>query len=209
MNKLELRYDITDERITLRPCVDGVDMLASYENNQGRDPDDLLPPLSSQLLPVSIGHSTLLGVCSCGESGCGSLIVSIRRDQSEVLWEPAESAGQETLNRSYLFELTGYLDAIDRAAGEPPFGEGRGRRVARIVRLQLGMYDQRYESMTVFHRARIDWITAWPWTSDVVRASVTTAGEQLVLEFGSQLDEDDVQFARRVAAQLARLRTSE
>lgn len=209
MNQLEFRYDITDGRITLRPYIDAVDVLAGYKNSQGRDPDALLPPLSSQLFPVSIGFPTVLGVCSCGESGCGSLTASIRRDHGEVLWEPAESPESETLSRSYRFALTDYLDAIDRAAGDPPFGEGQGRRVARIVRLQLGMYDRRYESMTAFHRARIDWISAWPWTSNVVRASVTTAGEQMIHEFVPQLDEDDAQLAGRIAAQLVRLRMLE
>lgn len=205
MDSLQLRFETRDQNITLRPYVDGHDLLADYENERGRDPDDLLPPLSSRLFPSSERHLVIMGVCSCGESGCGSLALSIRREGGDVIWEPAPVAHDETLSRSYRFELRAYLDAIDAAAANPPVGEGVGRRVARMVRLGLGMYDQHYESLVVFHRARIDWVSAWPWSSDVVEVSVTNADEQTVHEF-TQQRETEAQFAARVMAELMRLR---
>jgi hypothetical protein len=206
MNRLQLRYDIAEQTVTVRPFVDGIDILDGYRNSQGRDPDDLLPPLSTQLLPTRGGHPAILGVCSCGEPGCGSLAVSIRRAGSEVLWQPAEIAGYETLRRSYRFELVPYLEAVDTAAGDPPAGEGTGRRVARRVRAALGMYDLRYGSLAMFHEARIDWISAWPWRSHAVKASVTTTAGQTVHEYTAELDETEDQFAARVTAELARFR---
>jgi hypothetical protein len=205
MNDLQLRFETRDQGVTLRPYVDGNDLLAEYQNSQGRDPDDLLPPLSSRLFPSGEGHLVIMGVCSCGEAGCGSLSFSIRREAGDVIWEPTPVAHDETLNRAYRFELRAYLDAIDGAAGDPPAGEGAGRRVARMIRLRLGMYDQRYESLAVFHHARIDWVSAWPWTSDTVKVSVTNADGQTVHEFTPQL-ETEAQFGARVMAELVRLR---
>lgn len=206
MNLLQLRYDVSEQSITLRPFVDGFDILDDYKHSQGRDPDDLLPPLSTHLFPTRGGHEAILGVCSCGEAGCGSLAVAIRRAGSEVTWGPAEAPGCETLSRSYRFELLAYLDAVDAAAGDPPAGEGKGRRVARQVRRALEMYDQRYGTLRAFHEARIDWISAWPWTSHTVRASVTTAAGQTVHEYTADLEESETQFASRVSAEFAKLR---
>ena len=206
MNTLQLRYAIIDDAVTLRPLIDGVDVLDDYVNSQGRDPNHLLPPLSTRLFPARGAHRVIIGVCSCGETGCGSLEMSVRRSGNEVLWEPVEAAKDETLRRPYQFDLRAYLDAVDGAAGDPPAGEGLGRRVARDVRMRLGMYDQRHESMTMFHRATIDWISAWPWNSPVVKASVTSSAGQSVHEFTLQRDESEDRFAARIATELARLR---
>jgi hypothetical protein len=205
MDSLQLRFETDDRNITLRPYVNGHDLLAGYENNQGRDPDELLPPLSSRLCPSVKGHLVMMGVCSCGELGRGCLALTLRREGGDVIWEPAPAAGRETLSRSYRFELRAYLDAVDSAAGAPPAGEGVGRRVARMIRLRLGMYDQQYESLAVFHQARIDWISAWPWTSDIVRASVTSAEGQTVHEFTRKL-ETEQEFGARVMSELDALR---
>jgi len=206
MNRLQLRYETTEDQITLRPFIDGQDLLAGFNNDHGRDPDDLLPPLSTQLFPTRDGRTAIIGMCSCGETGCGSLAVRIRRIRSEVVWEATDSPGCETLHRSYSFDLTSYLDAVDDAAGDPPQGEGQGRRVGRAVRVLLGMYEQKYGTVTLFHQAKIDWISAWPWPSDVVKASVSSVNGQTVHEFRSHPGERDAKFAARVAAELHRMR---
>lgn len=206
MNKLQLSYHVSENAVTLRPFIDDDDLLSGYRNSQGRDPDDLLPPLSTRLFPARGAHRVIVGVCSCGETGCGSLTISIRRSGNEVLWEPVEATMYETLRRGYRFGLRSYLDAVDTAAGDPPAGEGIGRRVARDVRMRLGMYDQQYESMRLFHTASIDWIGAWPWDSPVVKASVTSDSGQAVHQFTLQLDESEEQLAVRIASELAKLR---
>lgn len=158
MNQLHLRYDTTEDQLTLRPFIDGQDLLSGYQNDRGRDPNILLPPLSTRLLPTRAGHTAIVGICACDEAGCGSLSLRIRRVHNEVVWEPSKAARDETLNRTYRFDLTEYLDAVDEAGEGPPAGEGQGRRVARAVELMLGRYDQQYEFMTLFHSAKIDWI---------------------------------------------------
>jgi hypothetical protein len=118
-----------------------------------------------------------------------------------VLWEPVADVHGETLRRSYRFALVGYLDAVDAAAEDRP-GEGRGLRVARMVRLLISLYDGRYESLTYFHTARIDWVGGWPWGSDTVKASVSDADGQQVLQFDAEPQESDREFAARIAAEL-------
>lgn len=175
--------------------------MSSYRNDQGLDPERLLPPLSSLLLPTRTGRRVLIGCCSCGETGCGSLALRLRRLGSVVLWEPDDHSQYESLSRTFSFDLTQYLDAVDDAAGDRP-GEGRGSRVAREVRLMLGLDDQSNESLTIFQSVPLDWISAWPWDSDLVRVSLTDASGQDVLEFVAAPGESDQAFAVRVAMQI-------
>jgi hypothetical protein len=191
----------------LRPSVDGHDLLADYRNDRGVDPDRVLPPLSAALLPTQAGASVLVRVCSCGETGCGALGITVRRVADEVLWEPIPDSRVETLKRTYRFGLRQYLDEVDRCAQDRP-GEGRGRRVARQVVLLLRGYDDRYDSMNSFYGRRIDWVSAWPWSSsETVKVSlIDGAGEQQVLEFESRPRETEARFAARVAAELGELR---
>jgi hypothetical protein len=185
----------------LRPVVDGEDLLDGYRNNRGLPPDRLLPPLSSTLLPTRAARSVLIGCCSCGETGCGSLWLSLHRDGDQVIWAPVPDPRGETLGRSYRFGLVDYLDAVDAAAADRP-GEGRGLRVARLVRLTIGLYDGRYESLIYFRTTRIDWVSSWPWDSDTVKASLSDADGHHVLEFDAEPEETDRQFAARIAAEL-------
>lgn len=210
---------------SLRPFVDGRDLLLGCANPKGLDPDALLPPLSTRLLPTREGATVVLGACACGETGCGSLSARVRRDGGDVVWEP-HRAPDETLDATYRFGLQPYLDALDDAtaarvahpdadptddasasssgavpAGEP-VAEGLGRRVARDVRRALRLHEQVDAAVSLFHAARVDWVSAWPWSSPDVRASVTTNGTQEVLTFVAQHDEDEDGFTRRVLVEL-------
>jgi hypothetical protein len=205
MNRLVLNTRVEEGRGTLRPTVDGLDLLAGYRNNEGLNPDELLPPLSRVLLPTRTPRNIVVGACSCGETGCGSLWMQVRRVDDQVLWEPAEVPFGETLSRSYRFDLVSYLNAVD-AAAEDRVDEGRGRRVARMVRLALGQYDARYDSVRFFHAVTLDWVSAWPWTSAVVAVSLSGAEGQVVHEFAATADESDDEFAARICREIARLR---
>ncbi|MFN8073886.1 MAG: hypothetical protein U0Q15_00530 [Kineosporiaceae bacterium] len=210
---------------SIRPFVDDLDLLLGYQNPKGLDPDDLLPPLSTRLLPTRAGTPVLLGRCSCGEAGCGSLQARVRREGDDVVWEPTQ-APDETLTRAYRFALRAYLDAVDDAAsdrvayrhadptdddatdtsGTVPLArtvpEGSGRRVARGIRRALRLYDQVNDTLSMFYVARLDWVSAWPWDSPDVQASVTTRGLQETLTFTAQPDEDEDDFGRRVMKDL-------
>ena len=204
MNTLQLRYDVHDDRLTLRPFIDGHDLLRDHENDLGIDPDRLLPPLSSALLPTRWGHVVLVGSCGCGELGCGSLSVRLSRAGSEVLWQSEPAPHHETIARTYRFELQNYLDAVDDAVENPPSDEGRGRRVSRAVRLFLGLHDHAHERVDEFVDASVDWVSAWPWTGDVVRVSITTNGRQKIHEFAPVRGETEDEHAARIVNQIHR-----
>lgn len=211
---------------SLRPFVDGEDLLLGYANPKGLDPDRLLPPLSTRLIPTRAGAPVVLGTCSCGEAGCGNLSARVRRDGDHVVWEPGGSR-DETLDRAYRFDVRAYLDAVDDAAAErAPFPdadpteddaadtsgavptgalvpEGLGRRVARDVSHGLGLYSQVGGSLAAFHVARVDWVSAWPWESAEIEASVTAdGGVQQVLRYAAEPGESETDLAARIARDL-------
>lgn len=210
---------------SLRPFVDDADLLLGYRNPKGLDPDALLPPLSTLLLPTRAGTEVVLGICACGEAGCGSMGARLRRDGADVLWEPGRHP-EETLRRAYRFDLRTYLDAVDDAAADraayraadptdpdaadtsgtvptgPTVAEGVGRRVARRVRRALRLHEQVSGSVALFHVAHVSWVSAWPWESPDVQASVMTDGAQQVLTFTAATGEHEAEFAARVASDL-------
>ncbi|HEY4020638.1 MAG TPA: hypothetical protein VGM75_18240 [Pseudonocardiaceae bacterium] len=130
----ELRIDTGERhsRAETQLFIDGVDLLDSQRFTvrsdgstigDGRtigfrptDPVGLLPPDSRVLLPSAIPTSAMVGICSCGESGCGSLYLRVRRDGDVVLWEPEPNPPHHTVNRTWRFDLRQYLDAIDAGA---------------------------------------------------------------------------------------------
>ena len=59
-NVLFLQHATNEGSATLRPIIDGDDLLAEHGNNRGRDPDQLVPPLSKVLLPSRAGHRTVI-----------------------------------------------------------------------------------------------------------------------------------------------------
>ena len=207
MSTLQFRYAVVDGAATVRPIVNDEDLLASHGHWRGPDPDRLLPPLSSGLLPTRAGRMTTLGVCSCGEVGCGRLSITVRRDGADVLWEPAlPAAGMvvgATLDRDVRIPLSEYLEAVDQAADERP-GEGQGRRVARQVRMRLDRHDDVYGDRPLDF-GRCDWVSAWPWDSDAVQVSVSGPAGQRVHEFLPAAGEHDDTYTDRIADALPEL----
>ena len=92
--------------------------------------------------------------------------------------------------------------SFEDAAGDPPWGEGRVRRVSRAVRLSLGLENQAYESLAGFHTGTVDWVSAWPWTSEVVKLSITSDGQQQIYECAAALHETEAEFATRVTREV-------
>ena len=189
----------------LRPQVDGHDLLSDYRYRQGLDPERLLPPLSAVLLPTRAGRVVLIGVCSCGHTGCGSLAMLVRRVGAEVVWGAVADPRHESIARRYRFALVDYLEALDNAAEDRP-GEGQGRRVARLVNVMLRQYDDQFEEVPLFDEARIDWPRASQWTSPTVRAGVSGPAGQRVLEFNPGPRESERHFAARVVTEVDKAR---
>ena len=59
----------------------------------GLDPDDLLTD-PSPLRAESSSRAVIIGRCSCGIVGCGSVEVEIRRDHDHVIWMAMDSSQQ-------------------------------------------------------------------------------------------------------------------
>jgi len=202
LNVLSFRFvleDVEPDRggggdATLRPVIDGVDVLDSAPSLIGRDPDALLGP-SLDLLPSFDGCDVAVGVCTCGELGCDAFRVVVRRDGDVVRWSPSDRG--QTVRQTYVFGLVRYLDALDAARALRPH-EGRGRRIAHEIR---GRFGARYgvDRPLIQSWARIEWVSSWPWTSDTVRACVEpSGGPQDVLDLAPLPGESDHEAAVRI-----------
>lgn len=129
-------YDV----LAVRLLADGQDVVP--EELHGVDPDWVLPPLSTALLPSSLGRSAMIGTCC--QPGCSSFSVQVRRDGQRVLWEPDPHPLGRTLTRTLDFSLLPYLEAVDAAAADPQLQE-RGRRLARALEMALVRYFDKYD----------------------------------------------------------------
>jgi hypothetical protein len=140
---------------TLRPLIDGVDLLEAAYLIKGCDPDDLLGRRARHLLPLAESTEAAVGVCTCGELGCGSLRVTVARRGDIVEWRPTSSG--QTIGAIYRFGLVAYLDALEQARALRPY-EGRGRRVASAVRRRLGSDPECVEHPLLPGATQVDWV---------------------------------------------------
>lgn len=98
------------------------------------DPIALLPPDCAGLLPMTAPRAAMVGICSCGEPGCSSLWIQVRRDADRVVWEPDPNSPRSTIDTTWSFELLQYLDAVDEGAQSVQRWEQRPHRLARQFR---------------------------------------------------------------------------
>lgn len=189
--------DLGDGAIaTLRPMIDGVDVLDADPWVMGRDPDALLHADAPDLLPPGEGWELAIGVCTCGELGCGAFRVTVSRDGDVVRWSP--SRGSHTVPETYVFGLVAYLDELE-AARALRLREGRGRRIAHGIYRRLGA---RYgvNRPLLDGPTRIYWVNSWPWTSDTVKARIEPHRDQQdLVEFAPLPAETDDEAAVRIA----------
>lgn len=145
-NAAELRATVRPGRWrpTIDFSVDGVDLLELEHPLSWRgepltfhpssDPRWLLPPDSFVLVPTAAPQRAMVGVCSCGEPGCNSLWLQVRREGGRVVWEPDPDPPRHSITRRWSFELQAYLDVLDGAVRRNAALEPRARRVARRIR---------------------------------------------------------------------------
>lgn len=191
---------LDDGSASLRPVIDGSDLLARHRNGRGVDPDRLLPPLASSLSPTRRAHRAVVGSCACGDTGCGSLSLQIRRHGGQVTWGPAETGVRETISQTFCFELEAYLDAVDDAAADRP-GEGQGRRVARAATSLLREYADVMGDEP--HRPPgIDWVHGFPYDSPAINACLAVGEQQHLYEIHPLPAETDERMVQRVLDQL-------
>lgn len=124
-------------RIAIRPspetndhevCLlaDGESLVGQFSSGlMGLDPTQLLVEpclLRADKLP----HLAVIGRCSCGEVGCGSLEVQIRRESDVVVWSAADTS------RSARFHADQYDAEIERALQDRTW-ETPERMAARLI----------------------------------------------------------------------------
>lgn len=140
------------------------------------DPVDVLPPDTRVLLPFHLPTEAMVGVCSCGEPGCGSLWLQVRRDGQTVLWEPDPLTVRSSIDATYRFELTGYLDAVDGGYRSSQPWETRPRRLARELRRRRdSLFGFSMGSTRQGTAADLTWARAWPGVEHI---SISGVGEQ-------------------------------
>lgn len=124
-------------------AIDGAD-LTDTQRPLGRSgtPRLFLPPLSRDALPPDViswlptarPTRAMVAVCGCGVAECDSLWVRVRRVGNRVLWEPDDRSPRGKVDRSWLFDLPAYLDAIDDAVVASHRLETRAHSIARELR---------------------------------------------------------------------------
>src|SRR5215467_11569655 len=88
---------------------DDVNLVNHFANGlMGLDPDDLLIE-PCKLRADSSPHLALIGRCSCGIIGCGSVEVKIQKDENYVIWAAVDSS------QSVRFDANQYDEEIERA----------------------------------------------------------------------------------------------
>jgi hypothetical protein len=105
---------------------DGQDLIARFETDMmGLDPDDILiepSPLQASDTP----HTVVIGRCTCGIIGCGSVEVLISRVGSTVSWTSPYSA------TTVRFDAAQYAAELERAVVDFSW-ETPDRTAARLI----------------------------------------------------------------------------
>ena len=142
-----------------------------------RRPVGLLPPDSAALLPTSVPRPAMIGICDCGEAGCDSLWLQVRREASTVIWEPDPSTARATVDTTWRFELRQYLDALDEGQRSMYRWEGRPHRIARELRRQRdSLFGLIMIDRTTHGRVRLLDASAWPGHDYVLLTAATPLG---------------------------------
>jgi hypothetical protein len=184
LNELRVETAFDGNRATTSLFIDGVDILelqrptvrpdgSSYRDGKPNvfrpaDPIGLLPPDSRVLLPAAVPCQAMIGVCSCGEAGCASLWLRVRRDGGQVLWEPDPDAPRHSVDRTWRFDLARYLDAVDAGTSTMTW-EPRVRLLAREFR----RLRDRLFGFPIRNGYNLLTVSAWPGNDQII---VSVAG---------------------------------
>lgn len=213
-NRLSIRTGLIDGGAATSIAIDGVDLLDLQRPTRRPDgseypdgptaflpanPVGLLPPDSAALLPTTTPRQAMVGVCTCGEPGCSSLWLQVRRDGDEVLWEPDPDTPSHTVDTSWRFALRAYLDALDEGQRSSAAWETRPMRIARELR-------RRRDSLDGFHminpvtRAPMRLINAIAWPSEdyvLIEIASDIGPRQLHLEIDAARTDQEILWQLR------------
>ena len=169
----------------VRPVIDGIDLLRAFaDDSLGID-----PPQFFRQPALGRGGKLLIGRCSCGDVGCGPILVDVAVADQRVSWQ----FGTEPAHH---FELQQYLDCFECASLNTTW-ESVGRTAERLVSSIdfARLSDQGY---------RFEWAS-----TRITRACVTLCflkeGKQRLfgVEWDDRRAEDAEQEVRRWAAHYA------
>jgi hypothetical protein len=188
-SELRIETGYTDHRAITSIFIDGVDLFRLQRRRPRRplpsragatgsdigwiiykptDPVGLLPPDSRVLLPSAAPCRAMVGICSCGEAGCDSLWLQVRRDGDDVWWEPVTVQVGHSIDTAWRFGLRQYHDAIDAGVASLTW-EQRPRLLARRLRADR---DVLFGFPLPAHYWLLD---AWAWP-DLDQINITVAG---------------------------------
>ena len=152
------------------------------------DPLGLLPPDSSALLPAAAPRHAMVGICSCGEAGCSSLWLQLRREGSQVIWEPDPNSPRSSIDIAWTCELRQYLDAVDDGQRSTLRWETRARLLARELRRQReGLFGFPMIDLVARTELTLLNVLAWPGRDDIILQIATNDG---VRELTVHVDDD-------------------
>jgi hypothetical protein len=127
---VELRIEVrpspetNDHEVQL--LADGKSLVDRFSSGLiGLDPDNLLTDPCS-LRAENSSRPVIIGRCSCGIVGCGSVEVEIRRDHDHVMWVSMDSSQQ------VCFLAAQYDAEVDRALQDHSW-ETPERKAARLI----------------------------------------------------------------------------
>jgi hypothetical protein len=123
MNVIALHFEASpfsnDHQV--RPVIDDIDLLRAFaDDSLGID-----PPQFFRQPALGRGGKLLIGRCSCGDVGCGPVLVDVAVADQRVSWQ----FGTE---RAYHFEMQQYLQCFERASLNTTW-ESVGRTAERLV----------------------------------------------------------------------------
>lgn len=153
-----------DGCLELLAVIDGVARFYAW-GGLGRKPNDLLNP-DLPLLPPADGTAVRKAVqrCGCGDVGCGSVAVTIRRVGDVIEWTDARDRDRPVDLGPFRFDAAEYEAEVGAAHRHRPW-ESRPERVARLV--TEAFWDMRGRRPRSF-----DWASAG-WEEGSVAVSMT------------------------------------
>lgn len=167
-NRLALRVVVPDTTdvgsvVQVRPVVDGRDVLEVFPKGRGAQPERLLVrdgPLTAGVEP----HEAQLATANCGESCCGALYVTIRRDGDQVVWGGWRNPDVASVELpEFRFDAGEYRDQLDLARSDTTW-EWPARTVARLLTARLRAAPELLERWSCELQA----VSALPWRRDEV-----------------------------------------
>ena len=194
---VEREPDDGNEGPQVRLLIDGEDFLSEIFEGVGIDPDDLIGPFSP-LRADDVPRDAAVMCCSCGVTDCSLLVVNVRREGDDVVWDDfrmgpgMDPVGLAPIGAKTLrFGATQYMAELDRAHEQRDW-ETHWRAAGRLAREGLTASGRDLEAHGYTLRS------AWQFTREQEHALGIELYErrddshrQVVLAFGTDTNQPE------------------